>query len=279
MIQVVVDSTADIPSHLREELGIRVVPLSVRFGEEVYQDGVDLTGDQFYHRLAHVSALPSTAAPSPGAFAAVYQEALAKGRQVLSIHISSKLSGTYAAAALAAREFGADHVAVVDSKSASMALGWLAVKTAEEAHAGASLAQLRDLVHRLAPRAYVYLALDTLENLRKGGRIGRASALLGTLLNVKPVVTVSEGEVSPVERVRTMGKTLTRLVELAKAHEPIERIAVGYTDVPETAERLREMMAAALPGRDVLFFQAGPTIGTYVGHGAVGAVFLGKAER
>jgi DegV family protein with EDD domain len=279
MIQVVVDSTADIPRRLREELGIRVVPLSVRFGEDVYQDGVDLTGDQFYHRLAHASTLPATAAPSPGAFAAVYQEALAKGRRVLSLHISSKLSGTYAAAALAAREFGAENVAVVDSKTASMALGWLAVKAAEEARAGASLARLLELVRGLVPHAHVYLALDTLENLRKGGRIGRASALLGTLLNVKPVVTVIEGEVSPVERVRTMGKTLTRLVELAKAHEPVDRIAVGYTDVLETGERLREMMAAALPDRDVLLFQAGPTIGTYTGRGAVGAVFLGKAER
>ncbi len=272
-VQVITDSTADIPPALAQAAGIWVVPLSVRFGSEVYRDGVDITADQFYGKLRSWPGLPATSAPAAGIFAERYREALAAGRSSLGIHLSSKLSGTYSAAATAAAEFG-DEVAVLDSRSASMALGWIVLAAAERARAGASLAEVRELAESLIPRAHVYLTLDSLENLRKGGRIGRATALLGTLLNVKPIITVIDGEVAPVERVRTFGKALSRLAELVAQHGPIERLAVGYTDVPEVAGTLRELVEKVLPGVEVLTFQAGPVIGTHVGHGAVGITFI-----
>ncbi len=258
---------------MAQAAGIWVVPLSVRFGSEVYRDGVDITADQFYARLRSWPGLPATSAPAAGVFAEKYREALAAGKKVLGIHLSGKLSGTYSAAASAAAEFG-DDVVVLDSKSASMAMGWIVLLAAEQARAGASLARLRALVESLIPRAYVYLTLDTLENLRKGGRIGRAAALLGALLNVKPIITVIDGEVAPVERVRTFARALARLADLIEQHSPIERLAVGYTDLPEVADALHEQLARVLPGRDVLTFQAGPVVGTHVGHGAAGVTFV-----
>jgi DegV family protein with EDD domain len=274
MIQIITDSTADLPPQVAEAAGVWVVPLSVRFGSEVYRDGIDMTGDEFYGRLLKSATLPSTAAVSPGAFVEKYREALAVGKQVLSIHISSKLSATYSAAVLAAAEFDDDRIAVVDSRSASLGLGLLVLRAAAAARGGASLAEVRDLVEGLKPHVHIYVALDTLENLYKGGRIGRASVMMGTLLSIKPIITVIDGEVAPVERVRTMGRALNRLVDLVRELSPVDRIAVVYTDVPETARHLRDMVQSVVPDQEILICQAGPAIGTYIGHGAVAVMFL-----
>jgi len=273
MLQIITDSTADLSPDVAAAAGIWVVPLTVRFGQESYQDGVDLSKDEFYAKLRVSPKLPATAAPPPGVFAARYAAALAAGKQVLAIHLSRELSSTYSAALLAAAEFG-DDVAVADSRSTSMGLGMLALRAAEAARAGASLAEARRLVQELAPCLRIFLALGTLENLHKGGRIGRASVLLGALLSVKPIISVVDGYIEPVERVRTFSRALRRLVELTREHEPSGHVAVGYTDVPEVAQQLRAMLLQEMPGLDVSIYQGGSTIGTYVGHGAVATLFL-----
>lgn len=277
-VKIVTDSTCDIPPSIARELDIDLVPLTVHFGSEVYRDGVDLTAEQFYRRLRGSSALATTAAPSPGAFGVAFKQAVSAGREVLSINVSAKLSATYRNALMAASEFESDRIAVVDARTTSMALGWVVVRAAEEARNGASLTELRFLVDRLLPHAHVHLTLDTLENLRKGGRIGRAASLLGTILNVKPIITVLDGEPAPFERVRTMERALKRLAEVARERMPLERLAVGYTDVRETGERLRELVEREVPGMEILTFQAGPVVGNYVGRGGVGVVTLGKPE-
>jgi DegV family protein with EDD domain len=273
-VQIVTDSTSDIPQELAAAAGIWIVPLNITFGAETLKDRVDIGPDEFYERLRHAAALPRTSAPSPGAFIETYRQATMLDRSVLSIHISAKLSGTYGAARIAAGEFGDDQVMVVDSRQASMGLGWIALLAAERAKTGASLEELREYVNGLLPRVTIYVLLDTLENLRRGGRIGRASALLGTMLKVKPIITVSKGEVTPVEKVRLFARATTRLVEMARANAPLERLAVAYTDVPEVASRIRSQLQEALPSTDPLVFQAGPVIGTYVGHGAVAVMFV-----
>lgn len=274
-VKIVTDSTADIPRALAESLDIAVVPLTVHFGSEVYRDGVDISAEQFYRRLRAASTLATTAAPAPGAFAATFREAAGEGREVLSINVSARLSATYHNALMAAGEFDSDRIAVVDSRTTSMALGWIVIRAAEEARAGASLTELRFLVNQLLPLSHVHLTMDTLENLRKGGRIGRASALLGTLLNVKPIITVTDGEPAPFERVRTLERAIQRLAAIAKARMPLQRLAVGYTDDPAPAARLRRLLEDELPAMDILTYQAGPIVGNYVGRGGVGVITLG----
>ncbi len=273
-VEIVTDSTADIPADLAKSAGIHVVPLSVRFGSDVYQDTFELTKEEFYAKLKTATSLPTTSVPPPGAFLKVYKEVAQRGRRVLSIHLSAALSGTYNTACLAAAEFPPGQVNVVDSRNGSMAMGWVALMAAEEAKAGATLEQVSDLVTDLLPRAHLYAVLDTLENLRRGGRIGRAAAFLGTLLNVKPILTIADGVVAPVEKVRLLRRALVRLVEITQAHAPIERMSVAHTDAPETVQELRQMVCAALPGLDVLTYRAGAVVGTLAGPGAVAVVFV-----
>jgi DegV family protein with EDD domain len=275
VVQVITDSTADIPPDVANEAGVKVVPLSIKFGGDVYRDGVDLSGEAFYHKLRSAPVLPTTSAPSPGAFLEAYREALAMDRRVLSIHLSAALSATHNAATLAAAECPEGQVEVVDSRNCSMAVGWVALLAAEEARKGATLERIRALVGDLMPRAHLYAVLDTLENLRRGGRIGRAAAFLGTLLNVKPIVTIAQGEVMPVQKVRLLDRALERLVEIAQEHAPIERMAVAQTDAPRTFERLREMVASAMPGLEILNYRAGAVVGALAGEGAVALVFIG----
>lgn len=273
-VRIVTDSTADIPPQLAREAGIEVVPLSVRFGNKIYRDDLDLSKDEFYAMLKAAPDLPTTSVPPPGAFARVYQAAVDSGLQVLSIHLSSALSGTYNTAILAASAFENGKVLVVDSRNCSMAMGWVALMAAEQARAGAPMETIMAMVEDMLPRAHLYAALDTLENLRRGGRIGRAAAFLGTVLNVKPIVTIADGVVTPVEKVRLLNRALVRLVEIAQSHAPIQRMAVAHTDAPETVARLRAMVAEAMPELELITYRAGATVGTLAGAGAVALVFL-----
>ncbi|MCL5109984.1 MAG: DegV family protein [Chloroflexi bacterium] len=279
MLQVVVDSTADIPANLTRDLDVQVVPVTVRFGNDVYLDGVDLAGDAFYEKLRASPTLPTTAAPAPADFAVAFRRALDAGRDILAITVSSKVSSTYNSALLAAAEVGPERVAVVDSLSASMGCGLLALRVAEAARQGASLAEARRLAADLVPRAHLYVAVDTLESLRRGGRIGHASAWLGTLLNIKPLIAVDDGEVHPVERIRTLLRCLARVAEMTGQRAPDGRVAVGYTDAPDLVRTLVGLVEQAAPGREVIVYQAGPAVGTHAGRGAVGVAFLGSTQR
>lgn len=276
MIKIVVDSTADIPPDIRATYNIFVVPLLVQFGGETLRDDIDISRDQFYARLVASAEVPKTAAPSVGTYEALYRELTADGSEVLSISIASSLSATFGASVQGARLVDSARIACVDSQSVAMPLTYMAMAAARAAQQGRSLSELVALVEAMRPRTIIYVALDSLYHLEKGGRIGRTRAFLGTMLNVKPILVVRHAEVQPVEQVRTWKRVLLRMVELARTHGVFEDLSVLYTTTPQGAEQLADMCAeSGLMRRDrIRVVQAGATLGTHVGPGALGITGL-----
>lgn len=273
-VKIVTDSTCDLPRDMVEKYGVTVVPLFVRFGAQSYRDGVDLSADEFYRKLTSGGVLPTTAAPPPGVFTETYKNFLSQGHQVLSLHISSKLSATYSAALNGKDQIGPGKtVEVIDTFSVSMGLGLLVLEAARAVQAGAQLAEVAALVRSHMLKMTLYGAFDTLEYLQKGGRIGKASAMLGSLLNLKPMVVVRDGEVHPLERVRTRAKAVNRLVELA-AQSNAGEIAIMHATTPGDQDDLAKRIEAAAPGKVQVKAQFGPVLGTYTGPGILGAAFL-----
>jgi DegV family protein with EDD domain len=275
-VRIVTDSTADLPLSLAQELDISVVPLSVIFGDESYREGVDISHDQFYEKLTRSKELPTTSAPSVGDFLAVYEPLLAETSEIVSIHLSSKLSATYGNACQAAQilaERGV-RVEVIDSRLITSGMAFVAVAAARAAQGGAGLEEVRQVAERLIPRVRIYVVLDTLEYLRRGGRIGRAGAFMGSLLQVKPVLSVRDGEVHPEERVRTRAHAFDRVVKIASANTRTQELAVGYSTNQEDAEEMRRRLGEALPGADVQITRVGPVIGAHCGPGVLGIVLL-----
>ena len=278
-VKIVTDSTADLPPGLAEKLGIVVVPLCVKFGTDVYRDGVDLQADEFYRRLVSSPSLPATSVPPPGVFVEAFTRASKGGNSVLSIHLSSKLSGTFECARLASGDLRDARVEVVDSETVSMGLGLIVIKAAEEARAGGSLDEVMLSVRNSMNRCHVIGALDTLEYLQKGGRIGRAAAFLGNVLNVKPLLSVRDGEVHPLERVRTRRRALDRICELALELQPFDEVAVLNSAAAEEADRVASCLAGVFPPVLIHRSSFGPVLGTYVGPGAVGIAVLQKRAK
>jgi DegV family protein with EDD domain len=272
-VKVITDSTADLPPEVAEQLGIRVVPLNVHFGEETYKDGITITADEFYRRLVSSPALPTTTQPSVGEFIQVYKEL--EGQEVVSIHISAKLSGTINSALQAKEALGAgENIAVVDSKQVSMGLGLIVMEAARAAQQGASFREVVEEAERAIPQTQFLGLLDTLEYLQKGGRIGKAQAFLGTLLRIKPILSVRDGEAHPLERVRTRERALDRLVEIVKEYAPLKALAVIHSTTPEEAEALRQRLSPLAPDIDILMGRFGPIVGTHLGPGALGVALL-----
>lgn len=273
-VKIVTDSTCDLPRDLVERYGVTVVPLFVRFGAQTYLDGVDLSADEFYHKLTGGGVLPSTAAPPPGVFTETYKKFLSQGHQVLSLHISSKLSATYSAALNGKDQLGPGKtVEVIDTLSVSMGLGLLVMEAARAVQAGSQLADVAGLIRSHMLKMRLYGAFDTLEYLHKGGRIGKASAMFGSLLNLKPMVVVRDGEVHPLERVRTRAKAVNRLVELA-AEANAGEIAIMHATTPGDQDDLTRRIDGAVPGKALVKAQFGPVLGTYTGPGILGVAFL-----
>jgi DegV family protein with EDD domain len=280
-VQIVTDSTADLPLQTARTLGVTVVPLYVHFGEDTFRDSVDISADQFYQKLTGDKVFPRTSQPSPADFEAVYREAVQKG-PILSLHLSSKVSGTYNSAILARetllKEDPEARIEVIDTRSISMGLGNLVMEAAQKARAGVALEDVAAWARSTAERTRVMFLLDTLEYLARGGRIGRAQAFLGGLLSVKPLLEFKEGEVHPLERVRTRAKALERLTQTAIESGPAERvITAGSTDVASArtiAERLRTTFSLS----QVPVFRIGPTLGVYAGPGCVGIAIVKKDE-
>lgn len=275
-VRVVTDSTADLPAHLVEELRITVVPLTVTFGDETYRDGVDLSTEQFFEHLTQSDALPTTSQPSVGVFQEAYEKLASETKEIVSIHITSKASGTFDAA-LRAREAISDgpRIEVVDSLSASMGLGFIVLAAARAARAGASLDAVADLARSMVPRIHPYVVLDTLEFLRRGGRIGRAAAFLGGMLNVKPILALRDGVVHPIARVRTRKKAVDRMLDLAMGHPDIAEVAVLHGTTPEDAEELARRVSERQPEVPVHVGFIGPVIGVHGGPGILGIVVVG----
>lgn len=274
-VAVVVDSTADIPEQLREELNISVVPLTILFGKEAFLDGVELTNDQFYSRLIEGNVHPSTSQPSPGAFAEMYERLAQNHEGIISIHISGHLSGTVRSAQQATELVPQVPIRVIDSTSVSMGVGFLGIEAARMAQAGKSLDEIAQRIESMTPNVRLWAVLDTLKYLERGGRIGRTRAFLGTLLNVKPMIQI-RGEVLPSEQVRTHKKAIARMVELATAEAPYEHLAVLYSTGQQHAEELLNQLAALHPRDQIVISQLTGVIGVHGGPGVVGVIGVKK---
>ena len=273
-VRVVTDSLADVPPAMADALGVSVVPVTVSFGLESFRDGIDITSAQFFDRLASDKIFPKTSQPSVGAFSEVYDALAAQGHDIVSVHASGKLSGTVNSAALAAREVSGVGVEVVDTMSASLGEGLVVLAAARLAQAGASLQEVASAASEAVSKVEVYFLLDTLEYLQKGGRIGRAQALLGSLLSIKPILTVVEGEVHPFERVRTRAKAVARLKAVVTAKGPYAELAVIHATTPGEMEDLASALAPLALDRSVVTSTIGSTIGAYTGPGILGVATL-----
>lgn len=276
VIRIVTDSTSDIPVELRESLGIEMVPLKVHFGEETFLDGVTLSPDEFYRKLAEAKSLPTTSQPSPVDFLEVYHRLLSEGPDVkiISLHLSSTFSGTFQAANLAKSmlEEKADHITMVDTRTATYGIGLMAVAAARAAREGSTVEEILALMDRLRDQMSLYFLVDTLEYLHKGGRIGKASAVFGTLLNIKPILSIDpEGYVYSVDKVRGTKRAMARIIELLKErHQGPVSVTVAHAACLDQAEELSARLREHFDITDLLYTSIGPVIGTHVGGGTVG---------
>ncbi|MGY2081198.1 DegV family protein [Modestobacter sp. SYSU DS0657] len=275
-VAVVTDSTAYLPAEIVAELGIEVVPLYVVLAGRSGREGSDVTSAEVARALAVRGGHVTTSRPTPGDFVATYRRLLDGGAdRVVSVHLSGELSGTWDAARVAAGQVGEHLVTVLDSRSAAMGNGFAVLAAARAAAVGGSAEQVAQAARETAAASRTFFVVDTLEHLRRGGRIGSAAAWLGTALAVKPVLHVTEGRVVPLEKVRTSARAITRLVQRAAevaGDRPVDA-AVHHLAAPERADRLAEQLRARLPGlRELHVSELGAAIGAHVGPGAVGVV-------
>jgi len=267
---VVTDSTADLPREWRERYGIEVVPLKVLFGKETFRDGVDMNNEEFFRRLAASTTLPTTSAPSPGEFADVYRRLARDHDGCISIHIGAQLSATAEAARVGASSVDGFKVEVVDSQTVSMPVAFLCRVAAEYETLEAATAAVRPRV----PKTRVLALLDTLRYLEMGGRLSRAQAMIGTMLDLKPLLLVANAEIKPVDRVRTRSRAIPRMVDYFKGDLPVEHMAVMHAQAADEAEQIADALRRDLPGREVTVGQIGCVLGTHTGPKALGLVYL-----
>lgn len=277
-VMVVTDSTSDIPVTLRKQHDITVVPLTVTIGSESFEDGVTITPPQFLDRLRHERDLPKTSQPSSSKFAEAFRAGIDAGMDVVCITISSDLSGTFNAAHIGAEEFDADRVRVVDSRATTMQLGWVVIEAARAAESGADLDQVEKAAKDAIGRANCFAVLQTLDYVYKGGRIGRASHMVGSALGIKPVLNFVDGVLTPIERVRTWKRALARATELAATTGTPSDIAVLHSDNLTDAEATADSLRQRFPNANIVVDWAGSTITTYAGPGAIGIMTLGEAR-
>ena len=256
-------------------MGINVVPLTVAFGKEVYRDGIDLSPEEFFHKLTHSKELPKTSQPSVASFVETYRSLARDGAEIISIHLSQKLSGTCQAAMLARDEVANNcHVKVVDSMSVSMGIGLTVISAARAVQDGAAFDEVLELVNRNVLKIRLVAFFQTLEYLHRGGRIGKARTLMGTMLRVKPMIVVRDGEVHPFGMARTRVGAIKRLCEFARSLPHIKELSVMYgTDLKEV-ETLLEMLDAVFPKHRIQVAQGGTTLGTHTGPGTMAIAAL-----
>ena len=270
---IVVDSTADFPEAPERFPNWRVVPLYVRFGDESFRDYVELAPSAFYERLRSAAQTPTTSQPTPGDFLAAYED-LADYERILSLHIAGKLSGTIESARTAAQMLGGERVRTIDSESASVAIAMLGLAIQRRLEAGTTDEEIDELASRYRSEAALLFTVDTFEYLVRGGRVGRARGWAGELLHIKPILTIDEGEVVPVKRVRGNRKAF---LEFASAFEgttndsPSLKVGIAHADAPERAEALRKMVRETRPSAEIEHVATlGPVLGAHAGPGTVG---------
>ncbi len=272
-VSVVADSTADLPPEIARDLGITVVPAQIQFGREVFLDGVDLSNEEFYRRLQSNRVLPKTSPPSIGTFSEVYRRLSEESDAIISIHVAANLSVTYDSARTASAGISCP-VSVVDSETASMACGLLAILAAKVSREGLTLQEVEAMVRQAIPNTITFGVFGTLEYLARGGRIGRAQAFLGGVLKIHPILAIRAGEVVPIERVRTRTRAIDRLCEIVRTLGIPREAAVLSTTDPGEAEELAQRLSFLFPPDRMYRAKIGPAMGTQVGPNAVGAAFI-----
>jgi DegV family protein with EDD domain len=273
MVKIVTDIEANLTPELMEQFDIKTMPLWIHFGQESYQEGVNITREQFYERLASSAEFPKTSQASVGQFVELYRPIVEVGHEIVSIHLSSDLSGTYQSASEAARELSRAKISVVDSRQVSLAESLLVWRAAEWAEAGLGREEIVARLQPMIQHTRIFFMVDTLEYLRRGGRIGGASALVGTLLQIKPILTLKGGVVDACDKARTRKRALVRLREIALdvagGNSGVD-LAVLHAQCPETAEALAEKLKVSLKPERMMIDLIGPGIGAHVGPGTVG---------
>ena len=271
MLRIVTDSTCDLPREAIQALGITVVPLSILFGDEELMDGVDIQTEQFFRRLERDPHMPTTAQPAPALFARAYQRLVDEGAtEILSIHLSAKLSGTLESARLGAEGIEGARIERLDSGSVSLGLGMGVMEAAKAARAGKGLDEVRAFAADVFRRTHIYVTLDTLEYLRRGGRLSRGQELLGTLLKMKPVLSIQDGEVIPVGRVRTRQRAIEDILSRCSDLRPLEHLCVIHSTTTEEANYMRDRVAALDANAAITVARITPVVGVHGGPGVVG---------
>ena len=274
-VKIITDSTSDITSDLAQEMGITVVPLTVTFGHESFLDRVEITTDEFYRRLSRENIFPTTTQPSPGAFADVYNKLAEETDEILVVVISGKLSGTYQSATNAkAMVKKKCRIEVIDSLSTAMGLGLMVIAAAKATKGGAKLDEIIDVVNKRIPRVHPIFYFETLKYLAKGGRIGKAQGLLGAMLSIKPLLTVKDGEITPLTRVRTKVAGMDYMYNFVAGFSHIEELAVEHCTTPDDADKLVERLNSIYPKERIYRSTISPVLGTYAGPNAIAVTVL-----
>lgn len=274
-VRIITDSTADIPNDIVNQLGIIVVPLKVNFGREVYRDGIDISSGDFINRLGREDILPTTSQPSPGEFVAVYEKVIAKGESVVSIHLSGELSGTAQSARTAKTLTDSKDIHIVDSRSVSMGLGLIVMSAAAAAQEGKSVGEILTLVKEKIEKTTVTFLVDTLDYLERGGRIGKASAFLGSILKIKPILAIDDGQIVPIERARGKSKALERISRMVSENVDTSKrymCSLVYGNDYSSIITLRDLIQQKVKCSDPVIAELGPVIMAHAGPGVIGIV-------
>ena len=272
-VRIVTDSTADLPPQLAQELGIAVVPVYVRFGDKSYRDGIEISYDELYDKLVNSPIYPSTSQPTPADFAQVYRELSKETDEIISIHVSGKLSGTYSSALQGKKLVDSKtNITVIDSESVTIGLGIITISAARLSLLNESLNGILEDIKQTKMNIHLLGVLDTLKYLALGGRIGRARALLGSVLNVKPLITIRNGEISPVGNVRTHAKAVEKLFEFVKGASNIQDLAIIHNTTPDDAISLKDRLGSFVKSDRLYMARLGPALGVHAGPGMLGVV-------
>jgi DegV family protein with EDD domain len=278
-VRIVTDSTADIPDDLVEDLEIGIVYDYINFGTQSLRDKVDISRPEFYSRLESERETPTTASPGVGEFEEVYRKAGAPQVAIVALHPPAEFSALHNTAILAARSFPEGTVTIIDSGQLSMGMGWQVIAAAEAAQASASVEEVVALMAAIKPRVRLFAALDTFEFLRRSGRVGWTETIFGTLLRIKPLIEVRDGQIMPRDRVRTSQRAMDRLVELTEVMEPLESLAIMHSNWREGADELRRRLSQSYPQKDMLIVDVTPVIGVHVGPRGLGVAAVSTNRK
>ena len=275
-LAIVTDSVSDISPKIAKELKIKVVPLTVIFGTDQFLDGVELSNSEFFKKLETDPNHPSTSQPSPEAFVKTYEKLLKAGYEILSVLVSAKLSGTINSAEQAIKSLDTNKIKIVDTGTASMAQGLVAMSAARAAKNAKSLDELADMAETTAKKTNVYVAMDTMEFLKRGGRIGKARAMLGSILNIKPIITTDNGEIVPHSRARTIKKAISSMINDMGDKNQIVEVAVLHSTTPDLAKDVLTQIDAQNLNNPGTITEIGPVVGTHAGPGCLAIAYTTK---